>query len=127
MEIVTRYKNQKGQTQGYDVRLDNGKIKYLDRVAVINLEDQISNATLTKGADFRATKGNHIDTVVKYNTLVKRDKLPKILSSTTEFEYYGKEYINICKRIRKYALEDKLSVDLSKHKSNNGNNTHLFL
>ena len=127
MRILTRYKNQNGLTVGYDIQLNNGEICYFDRFAAMNLADQIDNAILTKSAEFRANEGCHIDTVVGYTNLDKRGELQQVVSQcSTEFDYYGKDYIDICKRIRKYALENKLTIDLSENKSNNENNTHLL-
>lgn len=83
--------------EGFDVQLDNGTVKYFNQVDTINIEDKITNATLTKGADFRAKKGYHIETKITVPSLEQRKKLAKN-------NYYEKECITICKRIRKYAL-----------------------
>lgn len=62
--------------------------------------------------------------MVKPNTkIISTDNIGKTI---VESDYYGIEFISVCRRIRRYAIEGKLTVLTNKHKSNSGKNTHLF-
>lgn len=129
MEIIKRHKNVNGDTIGYTVR-NNGKETYLNKQVVVSMFGTITNAHLIKNGEFRANDGERIETVVdNANLSIKQQSkltINKGVQIDSNLNYYGSEFINISKKIRKYAIDNKLEIDERKHKSNNGNNTHLF-
>lgn len=128
MEIIKRHKNLVGDTVGYTVS-NNGQQYYRSKQDIINIAWAIDNAELLSNNEFRAKKGCHIDTVMDTGSLsVQHTKnlSNEIKSKEIEPEYYGKEFINICRKIRKYAADGKIIVSTDKHTSNEGRNIHLF-
>ena len=127
MYIINRIKNSNGKVVRYTVNND-GRIEILDSNFVIANAHLVTNAYLVDGVYFRAKHGSHIDTIVEHNTaLVKREPVSKV-SSFIEFvpDYYGKEFISICRYIRQIAYENKFRLDTKPHKSNRGRNIQLF-
>ena len=128
MEIIRRHKDSKGETVGYTLRNENSEL-YLDKDSVIKMSNLISNAILLSNNEFRAKQGYSIDTVVNTNNLnaiSKYTKLSKVQNTNIDLDYYGKDCIKVCKRIRQYAISGNLIIDTRQHKSNKGKNTHLF-
>jgi hypothetical protein len=129
MEIIKRHKDSTGRTMGYTVS-DRGKQAYLDSSFVVNNFANITNARLLPNGEFRANTGSHIETVIDNKALlpvkapVNRQKQQGNPFNT--YDFYGSEYINVCRRIRRYAAERKLEIVTDKHKSNEGKNIHLF-
>ena len=127
MYIINRIKNSNGKVISYTVNND-GRVEILDSAFVIANAHLVTNAYLVDGVYFRAKRGSFIDTIVEHNTaLVKREPVSK-LSTSTEFvpDYYGREFIGICRYIRRIAYENKFKLDTKPHKSNGGRNTQLF-
>lgn len=127
MYIINRIKNSVGKVVSYTVN-NNGKVEILDRNFVIANAHLVTNAYLVDREYFRAKRGSYIDTIVEHSTtLVKRESVPKV-SSSTEFvpDYYGREFISICRYIRQLAYENKFKLDTKPHKSNGGRNIQLF-
>lgn len=133
MDIIKRYKDNNGNTAGYEV-VDNGIYKNISLETALQLRNRIRNASVVKvgnNEEFRANKGKHIETVVNLNAIkVSRKKLPTLRNKNTvsnnNEEFNGKQYINVCREIRRYALSNKLEIDTRPHKSNAGLNTNLF-
>lgn len=128
MRILKRYKDVNGNTVGYDV-LSDGVTNRVSLEKALGLQEFIDNAFITSGGEYRAKSGYKIDTEVLYNNVL----LPRVITkpqqsktNETESEYHGKEFINICRKLRQYALENNFTVDMNKHSSNNDNNVHLF-
>ena len=127
MYIINRIKNSVGRVISYTVN-NNGKVEILDSNSVIANAHLVTNAYLVDGEYFRAKRGSYIDTIVEHNTaIVKRELVPRA-SSATEFvpDYYGREFISICRYIRQIAYENKFKLDTKPHKSNGGRNIQLF-
>ncbi len=129
MEIVKRHKDSNNRVIGYTVR-DNNIEKYLNANVVQALFGQITNATILPNGEYRANKGCSIETVIDTKNLLSIQNpatLATVHDTTMDnIEYYGKDFINACKRIRKYAFEGKLSISKDTHEANNGANVHLF-
>ena len=125
MRIERRYKDNNGKTIGYDVS-ENNKFKYIENIVAIHMAEFIDNAVLMKNKEFRAKKGYNIDTIIVHNTELSVRKLDSNFKSELNIDYYGKDYINICRRLRRYAEQNKIEVSMNKHKANGGRNTHLF-
>ena len=128
MEILSRHKDSDGNILGYTIKIEN-KTEFIDASTAIGLKSLITNAFLTQSGEYRAKKGYQIDTVVDYSKLCLHPKKPAIVqadNNLSNVDYYGKGCIEACRKIRRYALEGKLSFDDSQHKSNNGANIHLY-
>ena len=41
-------------------------------------------------------------------------------------DYFGKDFIKVCRKIRKYANANRLKLDTKPHQANEGRNIHLF-
>ena len=116
---------------GYTI--SNGRTTgYIDVDAAKMWSDEIDNAILLDNGDFRAKKGKHIEIVEEtgLGRIYNKNKLNivnKQQGNKNKYNvYYGKDYINICRNIRKYALSDNIEIDTRPHRSNDGNNVHLF-
>lgn len=48
------------------------------------------------------------------------------VGSEIKGSYLGKSFVNICRRIRRYASRGEIAIDTSEHVSNNGLNVKLF-
>lgn len=132
MEIVSRHKNNIGVVIGYTLN-DNGTTLKLDVYNTVELgrNGKITNAYLLNNGEFRAKDGYTIDTVVdktEYTSLpVARDKITGVSNSPCmPADYFGREYINICKIIRMYAVSGNIEIDDRPHKANGGANMHLL-
>ena len=131
MRIVTRYK-EAGVTVAYDVEMNN-KIKHLDATAVKELAEFVENAELMTTGEFRALKGECINTVATTPVLSENGdcsvRLPVMGLPSCQFgepDCYGKEFIKVCRRLREFARKNNFTVDMSEHKANGGRNTQLF-
>ena len=129
MEIIRRYKDANGNTIGYDIA--NGTVvKFVSVDRALDIAEFIINAVVVSGKEFRAKKGYKIDTVVLHsNELAVRkpvQTVPTQSNSLQGIDFYGKEFINVCRRLRTCASKNNFTVDMSRHKSNDGRNTHLF-
>lgn len=113
MKITKRHKNENGVVYGYTLIDDNGNEAFLKSEAVISMFGSIENAILRKNGEFRAKAGESIETIQDSKSLAirKKVKLPKVQSSGNMDEpYYGKDYIGICRRIRRYTIEGKIYI-----------------
>lgn len=127
MRILKRYKDVNGNTVGYDILVE-GTVDRFSLEQALGLQSHIDNAFITSGGEYRAKSGYKIDTEVLHNALVVRPNLQHAQSDKIQqdVEYYGKPFIGVCRLLRKYAEQNNFVVDMSKHKSNSGKNTHLF-
>lgn len=130
MQILARCKDINGEVIAYKINND-GNIFYMSSGDALANKHLITNAYVVNGKYFRALKGHNIETICDLSNLSNiikpvsfKNKIDN--SNIYETDYYGKEFINICKKIRRYAISGKLTVDKSTHKSNRGNNIHLF-
>lgn len=128
MKIIQRHKDSTGRIVGYTVD-DSGKQCKLDVMQTISLKDKITNAKLLSSGEFKAKAGCSIKTVIDYTGLavMKNTQPSKVHGNTSSgIDYYGKEYINICRTLRRYANNRNIRVEMSPHKSNAGRNVQLF-
>ena len=129
MKIIKRHKDSSGNTIGYTID-NNGNIKYFQADFVVSNYDKITNAQILSNGEFRANNGESIETVVDTKNLLVRKNAPvlgrNIGQNININDYYGKGYIDVCKRIRKYAIEGKLDVITEARDANQGKNIHLF-
>ena len=127
--ILERHKSTNGVVVGYKVNIDGNVTNLPFNVLRDSFNSSIRNAYLV-GNDYRAKKGSHIKTVVETTNLRVHKQQTTGLSfpntSPLTQDFYGKEFINICRRIRQYARVGNLRVNTNVHKSNNGNNVQLF-
>lgn len=126
MIILKRHKDSNGNTVSYTLSND-GNIINMSSADTIKLSSLITNAYLTSNNEFRAKAGYSIETVVDTSNLSirKNTKLEKV-SNNIGLDYYGKEFINICRRIRTYAISKKVRVDKGRHRSNKGLNLNIY-
>lgn len=140
--ILERHKNSSGDVTSYLIHGDSDNKQRLIPVdALVYFKYSVKNADYVYSAnDFRAKKGYRIKTIIgTKNLLISTNSKPKtenisISNSLMEnnilntVDFYGKQYINICRKIRRLALEGKIKLDkaLTIHASNSGYNTHLF-
>ena len=125
MHIITRYKDKTGTTVGYLIE-NNGVKSYCLANAVKDWAIYITNAILLANGEFKALSGYKIITVYLDDDTVGVTVDTNQISEPKNIDFYGKAYINICRRIRSYALAGKIVVSTERHKSNKGNNVHLF-
>lgn len=129
MQILKRYKDTNGNTIGYDISAE-GKVGRVSLEEALALQKFIDNAFVTSGEEYRAKSGYSIDTEVLHrNQLIVRPAVKpaeKPKSPNMHFDYHGKDFILICRKLRRYAQDNNFVVDMSKHKPNYGRNTHLF-
>ena len=130
MKIISRHKDSQGKTIGYTID-NNGNKKYFNADFVIANYDKITNAYILSNGEFRANSGESIETVVDTRNLLIHRNITSPVNHVDgkaigTIDFYGKEYINACKRIRKYAVEGKLKIITEKREANDGKNTHLF-
>ena len=128
MRILKRYKDVNGNTVGYDILVE-GTVDRFSLEQALGLQSHIDNAFITSGGEYRAKSGYKIDTEILHNELVVRPVSQPIEKPRTQnmiSDYHGKEFISICRKLRAYAQDNNFVVDMSKHKSNYGKNTHLF-
>ena len=132
MRVIARYKDNTGKIYAYDIQ-DKSQTKRVSIADAIKLKDKITNATLLKNGEYRANKGSSIETKVEHrlkveNSVMRINNKETSTSSNNIIinEYYGKDYINICRKIRRYAREGNIKVDHSIHRGNNGKNLHIF-
>lgn len=125
MKIVKRHKNEYGEVIGYTLD-DNGMLVYYDYIQAISRQNMITNAKLRQNGDYIANKGEHIETVVDSLKLIPIKKVRHDVVDTINISFYGIQFIDVALKIRNYASLGKIEVDLTKHKSNNGLNTHFF-
>lgn len=126
MIILKGHKDSNGNTVSYTLSND-GNIINMSSADTIKLSSLITNAYLTSNNEFRAKAGYSIETVVDTSNLSirKNTKLEKV-SNNIGLDYYGKEFINICRRIRTYAISKKVRVDKGRHRSNKGLNLNIY-
>jgi len=117
--ILKRIKSNKtGEVISYEVlNCDTGVV---DRVsAVVLIEGVVKqfftviNASLVNNAYFRANKGCKIDTVVdnlslSSTAIVRGSNTDNSIKQVEVSEAYGVKFINICRKIREFALSNKL-------------------
>lgn len=125
MNILTRYKDKSGTTVGYLVE-NNGVKSYYLANAVKDLALYITNATLLANGEFKALSGYKIGTFYLDSDTAGITVGASQVSEPKNVDFYGKAYIGICRRIRAYALAGKIVISTERHKSNKGNNIHLF-
>lgn len=129
MNILKRYKDRSGSTIAYDIEC-NGVVKKVSKDEAIFFRDSITNANfISTSGEFRAKPRCHIETVVDNSNLgVKsRTALANVTpSQRLENDFYGRQYIKVCKRIRQCAIAGFVHVERRVHRSNMGLNTHLF-
>lgn len=136
MIMVRRHKSEDGRLLGYTIK-DNSTVSFVDYEKAIALSPFIENAVLQKNNVYRAKSGNTIETVVEYTNsskktrgtnlpALKKNINPKNANNISSLDYYGKDFIFICRKIRKYAYSNNIVIDTTPHKSNMGRNTHLF-
>lgn len=136
MIIVKRHKSEDGRLLGYTIK-DNSTVSFVDYEKAIALSPFIENAVLQKNNVYRAKSGNTIETVVEYTNsnkkvrgtnlpALKKNINPKKANNISSLDYYDKDFISICRKIRKYAYSNNIVIDTTPHKSNIGRNTHLF-
>lgn len=131
MKILTRHKDKNNRTIAYTIIHDN-KTQKLPAEAVQQFHEYITNAILLFNGEFRAKEGCTIATEVDTSYLMPTSlfntntSVQKPNSSYSQYNFYGKNMINICKKIRIYANLGKIKISYEPHKSNNGNNLHLF-
>lgn len=127
MKILKRYKNDFGQTVGYRIEIQTNKGTMGNDFTVeetIVFRNRIKNATLLSNSEYIAKKGCKIETQRIHET--KTTKPVKVASPTMPKDYYGKEYIKVCRKIRQYANANRLKLDTEPHQANGGRNIHLF-
>ena len=131
--LLKRIKNDKGIIEAYEIEdIATGVKSIVNPLELVKKHKLIQNAILLKNGEFRAKQGYKIGTEVKYmdNVSISMNSvIPKRTNSSTFKEcYYGKEFINICRKIRRLAYADRIIIDktISKHSSNAGNNVHLI-
>lgn len=129
MKILKRYKDANGSIVGYDI-LAEGTVGRFSLEQALSLQQYIDNAFITSGGEYRAKSGCKIDKEVLHkNQLIVRPVAKLIEKPRTQsmpLDYYGKEFIFVCRKLRSYAQSNNFVVDMNKHKSNYGKNTHLF-
>lgn len=78
MKILKRHRTEHGTVCGYTVT-DGNITSYISVADAIKNKDKITNAVLLKNGEFRAKKGETIETVVDYSYLsvVKNKNLLK--------------------------------------------------
>jgi hypothetical protein len=124
MNIIKRYRDTNGKTVKYELEKD-GWHKEFSVDEARKEANNIDNAVLLSNGEFRAKKGCHIDTVDNPSSLDVQRVVHEIVPVNNEiekvkdepfrgFNYYGKGYINICKKIRRYAYEGKFVVEEDK-------------
>lgn len=107
---------------------DNGRTVELDASVVIGAAPLVMNATLESGVDFRAKAGCHIETVQLKDIGIQQRQVLSVVDNTQNsgLDYYGKEFISVCRKIRDYAKSGKIVVDMNRHRSNDGLNVNMF-
>lgn len=129
--IKKRHKDSKGNIIGYTAdNISTGEKDIKFKAEFLELHaNEVVNAHVVNNHGFVADKGSHIDTVVDYSDLGVHKVKPKLLSgngSSTVIDYYGRDYTNICRKIRSAAISGRIKIDKNPHTSNGGNNLHLF-
>lgn len=127
VNILIRHKDKNGSTKGYTISID-GTLHFVDlELLKSSFGKSVNNAYLVNG-EYRAKKGSHIKTVVdSTNISVQRSTKPEMkVKSNLPNDFYGKDFIGVCRRLRNYANIGNIKVITSKHSANNGNNVHLF-
>ena len=130
MRILKRVK-ENNIVVGYMIDIGNNEVKFIERESAVNLQSLITNAVLLRdGSDYMGRDGVIIETIqneTRHSTIVhKKQEIAKVNNSSYTGDYYGQQFINVCRNLRKYARSGNVVVDMSSHKSNGGNNTHLF-
>lgn len=127
MIIKARIKDGEGNTVAYDI-MNGTEVARLNKDVVIGLFNQITNARLMPNGEFRANKGCCIDTIINKTALaIRENKVQEhAIGGNIRINFFGKEFINICRKIRRYARQGKVRLDENKHRANNGLNLHLF-
>lgn len=132
MKIVKRVKN-KNKVIGYIIDTGNNETTYFDKNRAINMASVITNAVLLKDkSDYKGKAGVIIESIQSEtrNSIEVHQKpkmeLVKVPQNSYSGDYYGREFINVCRKLRSFACAGNISVDMGSHKSNGGNNTHLF-
>lgn len=129
-DILKRFKDSNGNVTSYMIVDNNsGKKDTVSKIDAQKLSTFIRNARLIKSGEYIAKKGCSIDTEVDTSNLLAVRKVNKIsdnVKNNIDIDFYGKEFINICRRIRQCAILGNIRVDTSSHKSNGGNNINMF-
>lgn len=134
IQITKRYKDNQGRTYKYKVRINNGEEEERESAFVIEHKKDVVNADfIERTGEFRAKDGEHIETITVETRLVKVTGFEQnsinscaVKGENITIDYYGKEFIGVCRSIRKMAVLKRFQVDRSNHRSNNGANVHLF-
>lgn len=129
-EIITRCKNTSGETYKYNVIIiEQGRVVEIPKETLRNLSADVVNADWIESIqDFRAHKGTKIETAadkIGLNSkpvLNNKEELPKMKNDSA----IGMKYINVCKKIRTFALQNRIQVEKTKHIANEGRNIELF-
>lgn len=123
MKILKRYKNTKGVVVEYEVLSSNGETSIITADTASMYKDSITNAKLMSNGDFKASRGSHIETVVKdYAKEYRRQRQQEHEQAVANGlrNCYGKDYVGICKRCREYVKDKNMQVQMT-------DNTHIRL
>lgn len=126
MVVLKRHRRADGTLVGYTVR-DRGRGFFLSKEAVEQGGYAFSNADILNGGEVRAKRGKIIKTEVE-KLPVHMVEVPKhgALGQGSVQDFYGREYIEDCRRIRESARSGRLRLSMERHKQNNGDNVLLF-
>lgn len=136
IDILECIKDTSNNVLGYIVK-DNFD-GYQFRLTVSELEEGVLvgeyivlNATHIVGHGFKANNGSRIKVVTRSELapVKKYDRgISKVSDGTFPNDYYGREFLNMCRRVRELARQNKIKIDsvFNRHSSNAGNNLHLF-
>ena len=132
MEVLSRIVGTSGIPEYYKI-FDGSGVQVVDSATALFYakSGMLSNVVIVGGNYLRAKTGYKIDTIVMHSTkLLPRPVINSIqVQNMQGYPYsdcHGFNFINICRVLRRLALEDKFEVDLKPYKANYGNNIHLF-
>lgn len=118
---------------GYNMVDSHNRHKFLLRAAALKYSDNVINAYVKEGYYCTKPGYRHIETVIDEQSekkSIEDKKSAKVANSkqsVREFkECKGRDFKDICERIRGYAREGNMRIQ-GKHKSNKGRNIDLFV
>lgn len=131
VRLLTKYMDAYGKEVSYLIEDENGrrKITAEELINLVKISGKyVSNAILLDDLTFKVIDGSKIDIVYSKDAfpVIKAQTVQAFSSDNTVADYYGREYIKICKLIRKCAVEHAIQISIEEHDSNNGLNVHLF-
>lgn len=122
IRILERVKSRDDKILGYFVH--DCELEYQFFISAKTFCDNITcgfytveNATLMANGDFRAKPGYKIKTVIGYKErCINSSPAMSNFQRTTSFsefpaDYYGQEFINVCRKIRTLAIQDKIVIE----------------